>query len=662
MRRAVPIAIAVALVLGLLGLRAALHESPWDHLAEQPDGSFTGRIDLPRDGRYVFGCQCDATITVAGKTVRAGVDGRPLDLFAGAADLVVKAPRGARLLWHPPGRRGPLEYLPASQVGGRDVDGAIALGIVLVLAGLALFLARHRLRAAITFDERSESTEGGGPAGSAGGAGGGAPRGITRRLAIGFAAVLVVALAARLWDLGGAGQTWDEDVNWSAGKNYVTNLVGVDFAQRSWIWNYEHPPVMKYVAGLGAHLGDGYGPARALSALMVALGCALLVPIGARLWSWRAGLAAGVIAALTPHLIAHGKVVGHEAPTVLWWTLGLWLSLRAFDGDPKGLPRRFALIGVVLGLAVFSRFVNVLLAPLLGITLLASAPRELRRRTIALGFAILPAVALLVGFLLWPRLWSDPIDHLGEAWAKLSKPHSPEPFLGTRTAAPPRSYFLVYLYATAPIGVLALVAAGLARFAARRTEWRSTVIALALFAVPLIAAFSPVRQDGVRYVMPSVVALALIAGAGLDQLATWARHPRAGAALLAVAALYLAIVCARIHPYYLDYYGEQVGGPARVARTKNFELGWWGEGLHEATAYVAAHAAPGDKIHRECVEAKHVAWFHGDAWAHMTTRAADADWIVVQPALGGCGIPAGFSLAFTARAQGAPLVRVYRRD
>lgn len=640
MRRALPIAIAAALVLGLLGLRAALHESPWDYLSEQDDGWSSGHIQLPRDGRYVFGCQCDATFQIGGKTIRAGVDGKPVDLYAGRSYFRVKAPRGARLLWHPPGRRGPLEYLPAEQLRGWppppiSLDGAIALCIVVVLAGLAYTLGRDRLRAAVTID---------------------------RKLALGFGAVLLVALAARLWDLGGAGQTWDEDVNWAAGRNYVTNLVGVDFAQRSWIWNYEHPPVMKYAAGLGAHLSDGYGPARALSALMVALGCALLVPIGARLWSWRAGVAAGVIAALTPHLIAHGKVVGHEAPTVLWWTLGLWLCLRAFDGDPKRLPHRFAVIGAVLGLAVFSRFVNLLLAPLLGVALLASAPAHLRRRTLALGLAILPAVALLVGFLLWPRLWSDPIDHLGEAWAKLSKPHSPEPFLGTRTAEPPRYYFLAYLWGTAPLGILLLVGAFAGRAAVRRTEWRSTVIALALLVVPLIAAFSPVRQDGVRYVMPSVVALALLAGAGLDQLATWLRHPRAFPALLAAATLYLAIVCAGIHPYYLDYYGEQVGGPAGVARGKTFELGWWGEGLHEATAYVAAHAGPGDRVHRECVEAKHVAWFHGDAWAHMVTRAEQADWIVVQPALGGCGIPAGFTLAFTARAQGAPLVRVYRRD
>jgi len=181
MRRAVPLAIALVLVLGLLGLRAALHQEPWDHLTEQADGSFAGRIHLPRDGRYVFGCQCTATITVAGKTVRvaddpAGGGGKAIDLAAGVADLTVAAPRGARLLWHPPGRRGPLEYLPAAQLapdppGPVSLDGAIALAIVIVLAGGALWLAWPRLAAQVRID---------------------------RRLALGFAAVLVVALAVRL--------------------------------------------------------------------------------------------------------------------------------------------------------------------------------------------------------------------------------------------------------------------------------------------------------------------------------------------------------------------------------------------------------------------------------------------------------------------------------
>ena len=69
-------------------------------------------------------------------------------------------------------------------------------------------------------------------------------RTVPRALWLGFAGVLAIGLVARWVDLGGFGQAWDEDVNWAAGRNYVTNLLSLDFAARSWIWNYEHPPVM----------------------------------------------------------------------------------------------------------------------------------------------------------------------------------------------------------------------------------------------------------------------------------------------------------------------------------------------------------------------------------------------------------------------------------
>lgn len=684
-RRAIAVGLAVAAAIGLLALRAALHVSPWDRLRDAGDGVATGSIHLPRGGRYVFACQCPApaSVVVAGKPVPLRDNGNPdlrakglvvgsVDLDAGVAPLEVRAPRGARLMWHPPGRRGDPEYLPASSLspepperaafdapGTSRLDGAIALGLALVAGALATWWLWPALRR--TWREH-------------------------RAVALGFGGVLVLALAARLIDLGGAGQTFDEDTNWSAGKNYVENLVALDFEPRAWVWNYEHPPVMKYLVGVGALWADGYGPARAVAALCVALGCALLVPIGARLWSVRAGVLAGGVAALTPHLIAHGKVVGHEAPTILWWTLALWLCLRAFDPTvppiarlaapapggagaapepvtPRRLAWRLVGIGVVLGLAVWSRFVNVLLAPLLGATLLALAPRALRGKTVALGLAILPVVALLVGLLIWPRLWSEPVAHLEQAWAKLSKPHAAEPFLGAWTSTPPRWYFLAYLYATAPLGVLLAVAAAGWRLV-RRREGRAAAIAAALLLAPLVVALSPVRQDGVRYVMPSVVALALLAGAGLDEVARalGARWRHAGAAVAAAAGFYLAITCARIHPYYLDYYGEQVGGPAGVARGKRFELGWWGEGVDAAVAYVGRHAAPGARVHRECVEALHLAWWRADLWATLAPKIGEAEWIVVQPAGRPCPVPRDAALVHTVTAQGAPLVRVYRRD
>jgi 4-amino-4-deoxy-L-arabinose transferase-like glycosyltransferase len=478
------------------------------------------------------------------------------------------------------------------------------------------------------------------------------------------AAVFAVAAIARLWDLGAAGQTWDEDTYWSAGRNYVQNLVRGDFDDAAWRWNYEHPPVTKYLAGLGGLWGDGFGGARAMSALAMALGCALLVPIGRRLVDLRVGALAGGIAALAPHLIGHGQVVGHEAPSVAAWALAWWLSARVWDDGDRVRPLawRLVAVGVVLGVALMIRFVNGLMAPAIGLTILITAPAGARVRAVTLGLAIIPAVAIVTAIALWPRLWTHPIAHTQEAWDKLKGTHSLEPFHGTLTKAPPRWYFVSYLGATTPIVVLVAAAAGLALAVAR--AWRGALIIIVWAIAPLGVMLSPVRQDGIRYVLPVLLPMALAAAIGVAAVARWIGerlHVLAGLAVSAALGIYLVVTCARIHPYYLDYYGEQTGGPAAVAEARRYEIAWWGEGVERAIGYVNAHAAAGDRVHRDCVEPGHLTWFRGDLWEPVRDPR-QAQWIVhYQPSWRPCPIPPDATRVLRVEAQGAPLVDVYQR-
>lgn len=673
------VAVAVASIAALLVVRNAVVPSPLDRLARSERDGWViheGSWHFPRGGPYILGYEAgaEARLSIDGRRVAAGagrqtvrrvyepgVVGVRFEVRAGAEGVT-------RLLWHPPGRRGPLEYVPPSSLapeppdravfgrwaGAAPVDGLVSGLIALILVALCVYLARGVIARA------------------------------DRRVLLWGVIAAALALGVRLWDLDGAGQTWDEDVNWSAGRNYVTNWLALDFRPGSWEWNQEHPPVMKYIAGIGAQWADGYDPARALSALLVALGCGLLVPIGRRLFSLRVGALAGVAAALSPHLIAHGKVVGHEAPTVLWWALGIWLALRAHDApagslgsapeaDRAGrdpLPGRLAVIGLVVGLAVSSRFVNGLLGVLAGAIMLVMAPPGRRWRTLGLGLAIAVPVALVVGVAVWPRLWDAPIAHLQEAWATLRRPHAPEPFLGRITSTPPRYYFAVYLVATAPAGLLVGAALWLARAVRRgRAELRATLIMSLWLVVPMIVALSPVRQDGVRYIMPCLLALALAAAAGLDAAASWAatslgaRGRRVFAGLAGLLVIYLAVTSARVHPYYLDYYGEHVGGPAGVAERKWFEVAWWGEGIADAIEHVNRHAPEGARVYKRCVEPSHLTWLRADLWAREAQRPEQADWLVVyQPAWRHCPVPAGATLVHEVSAQGAPLVRVYRAE
>ena len=681
-RAALPFVIAALLIAVLSCWGKCTSSEPLQRIGAQyasewADHTYDGFLSLPRGGPYILGFQSSspAKLTINDKVIAGdGVVTNRIVLDAGEAKLHFVGPADARLLWHPPGRRGDheLEYVPVGNVRSADGqnhdfsgdaaarydgkhfgdvgrsthDGVIAALMLAVLVALGFWTIRKRLRIL--------------------------PRGVL----VAAAAIFILALGIRLYDIGGAGQTWDEDVNWSAGRNYVTNIVHHDFDQPSWIWNLEHPPVMKYLAGIGAQFEDGFDVSRGISGGCVALACAFVVLIGARLYRPRVGILAGGIAALLPPLIAHGKVVGHEAPTALWWSLGMWLAITTFDRDvasetfAKLWPRLVGL-GVVLGLAIFSRFINGLLGPAMVAVLFIMAPRDLRVRVSAWAVALLPVVALAVGFIIWPRLWSHPFAHLAESWARLNKAHSPEPFLGAITNHPPLWYFFVYLIATAPLGVLLAITAWKLKLLANlrgdspeaMATRRSALVLGAWFLVPIIVMFSPVRQDGIRYVIPSVVAMCVMAAAGVDAIVSRFFSQRfAFAAVAALLCAYLVVVDARVHPYYLDYFAEQVGGPSHVTSAKWFETAWWGEGVDRAVDYVNQHAAKGAHVYRDCIEPVHLAWFRGDLWNTMVTRPEQADWIVAyQPIAHPCAIPHDAKKVFTVDVQAAPLAEVWQR-
>ena len=668
-RTRLAIVVAVLAVVGVFVVRSMVVQPPLSRLrkhVENGQAIYEGSWLLARGGPTIVGFRSEepAELFIDGALVARGTGQqlkrepwhRRADFEPGIVAVRLQAAGPVQLLWEPAGRRGPPEYVPASVLspeepsrarfsswaGANPIDGLAAMCLLLIGAGLYVFLSWVRLSQAWR---------------------------VHRRVIAAAAAIGIAALVIRLFDLNAAGTTWDEDTYWSAGRTYITNILDLNFSQDAWTSNLEHPPVTKYIAGIGAQFSAGYGPARTLSACMVSMACALLVAIGARLRTLRVGVLAGLIAGLSPHIIAHSKIVGHEAPTLLWWTLAVWLSLRAFDNRPtrRSIMARFVFVGIVFGLAVWSRFVSVLAAPVIGSILFLQSPRALRRRTLLGSITILPLVAFAVGFVLWPRLWSQPFTHLSESWDRLRVLHGAEPFLGTLGDSPPRYYFVVYLYATAPLAVLLAFVGGL--FSGIR-QWikrrdPAVVIALLWLLAPMLVLLSPVRQDGVRYIVPSLMALARLAAFGLDAFAAVIKRRAAGPLLGGATAAYLLWVLVRIHPYYLDYYGEQCGGPLAVAEHRTFEIGWWGEGLADAITYLDRHALAGARVFRDfpCVEPNHLTWMRGDLWQTEARRIDQADWVLVYSphTRTACRVPDGFVVAYEVQAQGAGLAWVCQK-
>jgi hypothetical protein len=632
---------------------------------------WTGTIVLPRTGRYVFATESDdgSFLEIDGRTVvsNGGLhEIRRVEtvevLPAGPHAIRIRYLQdrlGAslRVFWTPAGRRGGLEYIPptllfphppaevaasrARSVPPRDAPTVVLLGLALLVT--CLLLGRRQVLGTLRALRRE--------------------RGLRLDLLL-FSSLLLAGLAVRLWNLSGAGQTWDEDVYFAAGRNFVNNLLDGHRAAALWAWNLEHPALAKWLYGPAALLSDSFGPPRAVAAFVGALTCAFAFLAGRDLVSRGVGFLAGALCVVMPHVVAHGKVMGLEAPSGLLFTLGLWLFYRAtVRGGNSGYHLA---AGLCAGLAVATRVLNVSLMLAMLLLYLGANWREIRRERhfpLPLTLGLLPFVALLVFFGTWPYLWYNPLQHLGEMLSHWKPDAILEFFLGQQRDAP-LYYFPLYFAVTMPAGALFALPLFFGRAAEKRGLGHLT---LGLWLLcPFLVALSPMSRDGVRYLYPALIAACVASAAGLDWLARGVsqviRRPAVHRVTLAVLGVSLGLYVLQcglsVHPYYLDYYNELVGGPAEVERKRTFEIAWWGEGLREATTYIGRVAPRGARV-QVFANPRHLIELRPDL---VWQDDMNADYIVYNRLFNPPLRAPKHHVAHVVRAGRAPLVWVYERN
>ncbi len=637
-----------------------------------------GTIVLPRAGRYLFVLESDDGSWL-------DLDGKPLISNPGIherrrADAVRVLPAGAhaielryfqnghgstmRFTWTPPGRRGGPEYISQTLLFPKpphEVDLARAhaipprdlptvLGILGAILISALLLGRRTLAGYLAALAREREV---------------------RLDLVLFLGIGAGALALRLWNLSGAGQTWDEDVYWAAGRNFVRNLLDLNLAASNWRWNLEHPALAKWLYGPATFIAEGFEPARAVAAFVGALTCACAFLLARDLVGRRVGVLTGALAAVMPHLLAHSKVIGLEAPSGLFFTLGLLLfvrGLRSWDRPEAagGNSGAFLWAGVVAGLAIATRVTNISVVLAMGGLYLAwhweTITRE-RRFPVSLSLGLAPLLCLVTFFGLWPFLWANPLQHLGEMLVHWKPDANQEYFLGELRDSP-RYYFPLYFAVTMPAGVLAALLLGLGRVALRRDLGHLGL--LLWWLCPFLVMFSPLARDGVRYLYPALIGGCALAAIGLDALAELLGRivKRRAAAVVALAVLgtgtglYTMSAALSVHPYYLDYYSELVGGPEQVERKRWFEIAWWGEGIGEAVRYLDRVAPQNARVF-VFANPRHVITLRPDLqWADNDS----ADFILYNRLFNPPLHAPRHRIGYVVRAGGAPLCWVYERD
>ena len=418
--------------------------------------------------------------------------------------------------------------------------------------------------------------------------------------------LLTVTLIPRLVDLDSPGLTWDEPVYIEAGKLYVRNLLSGCLFSEYWWYNWEHPPLMKYLIGINVLLMSGYlnevSTARIPNAILGAIASVAFFLFMSFVYGDMIGVLAALSLSFYPRFFAHTRYAALDAPEAAFWILTF---LALWHGRSSGNRRWLIISGIFFGLALSVK-VNAITLPLTIFfwILFTYDWREFKWRSLTTFvvnslFFIVPALSLFV--FSWPLLWHDPLRRVSQ-FLSFHIHHFKIPvfYLGKVYEGAPWHYPIVMLLVSTPIFILIPALIGLVSsiksLFSIRGDSRDSLNVLLLFwlLIPITrTAISSYGYDGIRLFLEAVPPLIGLSAVGANQLICLLRRHLKPWSTLASYFIILSMIsscllaCVFTHPYQIAYFNEIVRLSVDVEQY--FEPIYWGEPYRECILWLEEH-------------------------------------------------------------------------
>ena len=409
---------------------------------------------------------------------------------------------------------------------------------------------------------------------------------------------------------------------------------------------------------------------RVMMVILLVATCLATYGLGRALFGPGAGLLALVLAALSPTLLAHGRLITTDLPATLTGTLTLLTFARLLRRMSWG---RLGAAGLAIAAASVTKFSWPLLLPaLLVMTVLVcggwgpmevpvaqarkasdAAPgrwREARSR--GERFKLVLGAGVFVGLAVWVGIWTcygwrssmvaplppgadtpdaqaqldETVELLQADWLRaLHNPDStprtgpvawfvqkaaeteflPEGYIfglartmqftsarlaylnGAYSDEGWRSYFPIAFAIKTPVATQVLILAGLLALVLRKVRSRDGVLLIGLLTFVAVFTLFVINgrvNIGHRHLLPIYPALFALAGGAVAWGAT-----RGGRMVLGAALVWLLAGNLYVHPHYLAYFNELVGGPANGYRHLADSNVDWGQDLLRLRDYARQH-------------------------------------------------------------------------
>jgi len=314
----------------------------------------------------------------------------------------------------------------------------------------------------------------------------------------------------------------------------------------------------------------------------VLLGCFVYAWSYSLYGQWGAMLAV-VLYTFCPNILANACLITPDIVVTTFFFISVYFLWRFLARN----RRRDAIFGgVCLGLALLSKFTGALLLPTcMGLMALGWA---MNKKIDLVGCLLFVAIGILV---LWLGYSMDLRPYF--AGIQYQDTHASEGHSAFLMGEYSRSgwwyYFIVAFMLKTPIAAIVLMALSLVSLMgrARNGDWLEEAFLLIPAAV-VFAFFSVNHQSiGLRYVLPIYPFLFVLASETARALAS--KNRWTVGLLGGLVAWYLGASC-WIHPYYLAYFNEFVGGPRNGYKylvDSNLD---WGQDLKGLGRYMERHA------------------------------------------------------------------------
>ncbi len=414
--------------------------------------------------------------------------------------------------------------------------------------------------------------------------------------------LLIINVVIGLFTFHNYGLSWDEPLfydyanalgyaysplEWFSGDFNLENAYGssgTDHANRGPAYIILARPLVSAIEFLGA---DNASAWHLINFLTFQIGVYFLYRLSKRWMSKPAALMSAALFAWQPLLWGHAFINPKDPPFLVFFLGAVCFGFEMIDKNPKGfwdnlrsiLPAAF-----FLGIATSIR----VLGPLAGVLVGIYALGKLEKITLLKRLATYAILAILIAFVTWPYLWTNPLQKFIEAFGFMSDNPTQLQVLfnGQLYHADelPRRYLPVLLGLTLTEPALPLFLIGvLVSFwkkikDVRAENWSlftENFLLLFWFLIPFayVILRKPPMYDGYRHFLFMLPPIFVFAGFAFEKIFEMVKKRWVMSVITFILLAPGIYNLAQLHPYQYAYYNSFTGGTSGAFRT--YETDYW---------------------------------------------------------------------------------------